>query len=546
MEKWRKAAVDFGLRPYQVDGVAQIAAAWDEGRRRVLYQLPTGGGKTSLGVFWCRESLRQPGKGRRVVWLTHRQELREQSLKELESKGLLVCDLSKTVMAKRRLAAGVASIVAPGLKGIDFGAVKPHDLLVVDEAHHAAASTWSENFLQKWPGRILGLTATPWRMSRKQGFEDLFEALVCGPGVADLASFGYLSPVRVVRVPAWSLMEGSGRDVAGDYAAGRTAEVNRPILFSDLPVRAWANSPAAGQRTIWYVPTLEAGAALCGNLNRAGFAAGFVHGAMPAAERRDLVAGFGDGRLGHLVNVAVIAEGFDCPEAGCVVIARPTRSLALYLQMVGRAMRPAPGKTVAYVLDLGQSWKENGLGHPAEPRQWSLAPRGSKDSVGEMVSKECPDCGELAPAALRECGSCGHSFGRLCPGCSRYRYESRWRLQASMCDECDLTDRANNMLVRPARYHCWDTIGEHKSALYLERVKFLVMPSRFSKGWICGLAELNGGKVRWRDGFDYEHEAQAYVESVICNLLAPQRVAAVAAGAESPGEVVREAALRVF
>ena len=106
MEKWRKAAVDFGLRPYQVDGAAQIAAAWDEGRRRVLYQLPTGGGKTALGVFWCRETLRQPGKGRRVVWLTHRQELREQSLKELESKGLLVCDLSKTVMAKRRLAAG--------------------------------------------------------------------------------------------------------------------------------------------------------------------------------------------------------------------------------------------------------------------------------------------------------------------------------------------------------------------------------------------------------------------------------------------------------
>ena len=222
-------------------------------------------------------------------------------------------------------------MVSPGLQGIGVDEVTDADLLVVDEAHHAAASSWASGFFLPWPGYELGLNATPWRMSRRQGFDHLFDHLVSGPAVESLIAGRWRCPVRLLAVPETEVIRGAGRDQSGDYSPSQTLEANRPILYGALPVQIWERSVPPGVHTIWYVPTVDAGHALTANPREAGHQAGFVYSGTPDAERRQLVGDFTAGDMLSLVNVAVVTEGFDCPEAGCVVIARPTKSLALYL-----------------------------------------------------------------------------------------------------------------------------------------------------------------------------------------------------------------------
>ena len=500
-----------GLRYYQSNGAAEIYHHWETvGNRRVLYQLATGGGKTAVAVFLAVVNMAYR-KGSRVVWLTHRQELREQSLTRLREAGALVQDLTQVPVKKRRLPAGVVTMVSPGLQGIGFDEVTEADLLVVDEAHHAAASSWATGFVEPWPGYVLGLTATPWRMSRKQGFDHLFDHLVSGPPVESLIAGGFLAPVRLLAVPESEAIRGAGRDHSGDYSPSQTVEANRPILYGTLPVQIWERSVPPGVRTVWYVPTIDAGHALTANLRAAGHSAGFVHAGTADAERRQLVADFAAGDVLSLVNVAVVTEGFDCPEAGCVVIARPTKSLALYLQMVGRAMRPAEGKELAYVLDLGMSWQEKGIGHPTDFRTWSLQARSKSEEEGEEIAKSCPECGTVAPAAVRECRECGHDFGQFCEGCSRFRYEKRWSYGKPICDECELSRVGAVVRMREQAYNPWHEAASGTVWLEVMGHKFLVTSSRFGTGWVAGYVKRDGS-VKWRGPYADRPLAQAYVD----------------------------------
>lgn len=502
-----------GLRYYQCNGVEEIFLNWElGGKRRVLYQLATGGGKTAVGVFLAVVNMAYR-KGSRVVWLTHRQELREQSLGRLRAAGAQVQDLTQVPVKKRRLPAGMVTMVSPGLQGISFEEVTDADLLVVDEAHHAAASSWAGGFVQPWPGYVLGLTATPWRMSKKQGFDHLFDHLVSGPAVESLVAGGWLCPVRLLAVPESEAIRGAGRDHSGDYSPSQTVEANRPILYGKLPVRIWERSVPPGVRTVWYVPTVDAGHALTANLLEAGHRAGFVHAGTPDAERRRLVADFAAGSVLSLVNVAVVTEGFDCPEAGCVVIARPTKSLALYLQMVGRAMRPAEGKELAYVLDLGMSWQEKGIGHPMDARTWSLQARSEthSDGDGDMFARECPECGTVAPAAMRQCRECGHYFGMFCEGCGRFRYERRWSFGKDICDECELSRVGGIVRLRERAHNPWRESASGTAWLEVLGHQFLVASSRYGAGWVAGYVRRDGS-VKWRGPYPDRLLAQAYVE----------------------------------
>ena len=431
--------------------MSAIQNAMTEGHRRILYALPTGAGKTLIAIRVVRDHLIAHGASQ-VVWLTHRGELRQQSLARVQAAGIDAVDATQVRPAQRRLTPGAVTILTPNLTRIQdlVATATDADLLVVDEAHHGAALSWSSRVIGPWPGRVLGVTATPWRMSKRQGLDNVFDVLLCGPAIRELTDMEYLSPFTILS-PAGLVIKGAGRDYSGDYSPQAIEKANT-ALFSDLPVRVWQDH-AADRQTIWYAPTVGSAKSITDRLIERGHTAAVIHANTPTDQRGQRIQDFRNGDLQHLVNVAVLAEGFDVPDADCVVVLRTTRSKVLYLQMVGRALRPQPGKH-ALILDLGRSWAEPGVGHPLDDHDWTLAPRGD---IREAAPPEghCQGCGAANSAAARTCQRCKAPLGKTCQGCGQFRYAKRWRdlVRDRHCIDCELgsrVTRVNMASVSPA------------------------------------------------------------------------------------------------
>ena len=162
-------------------------------------------------------------------------------------------------------------------------------------------------------------------------------------------------------------------------------------------------------------------------------------GDTPDTERADLISRFKDGGIRVLINVAVATEGFDLPDAACVVLSRPTMSLSLYLQMVGRGLRPKPDGSDCVILDMAGNSFRHGL--PEEDREWSLKPRGATPP-GEYPVSRCPVCEAVSPTASHYCRNCGEPFGEECRRCGAWRTMARWSRKTACGDAhelvCDL------------------------------------------------------------------------------------------------------------
>ena len=505
------------LRPFQSEDVAKILAAFDR-VDRVLYVLPTGGGKTEVAIEVLARNLASQ-RDSRVVWLTHRQELREQSQERIEGAGVSVVDLTDTSPPKRRLLLGGVAIVSPGMRTAhqQIEQATARDLLIVDEAHHSVANSWDRNFIRPWPGRVLGVTATPWRMSRKEGFDHLYQELVCGPSVRELIDQGYLCDFNLV-TPVEEVIKGLGRGPDGDYSVAETEAANSPVFYTELAIKVWKDKASHSHRTIWYTLSVDSAEALTRNLKSQGYQADMVHAKTPAELRRRIIAGFDSGDLEHLVNVAIVTEGFDCPDADCVVVLRPTKSLALYRQMVGRALRPKPGKR-AMILDLGRVSMERGVGHPADDYPWSLGLRGSAED-GVAPIRWCQDCEVVNPGAARHCVSCGVPFGQDCEGCGRWRFYLHWEDPDTdvLCRSCQLGLLVDHVITQEDLPGDWKA-NPANDVLWHDSKNCLVMLSRREpRSWVVGFRRHGGGgRMTWFDGyasFREAHEAaQVYVRS---------------------------------
>ena len=311
------------------------------------------------------------------------------------------------------------------------------DLLVIDEAHHAAAEGW-ERAMRQWPGRILGLTATPWRLSEKEGFDHLFGALFRGPRVAELQTENWLCRAQTLLPSPEKRIVGGEVDRTGEFTelGIELANQDRPNVMTAGVLDFWQKH-AVDRPTIVYAVSVKHAQNLTDVFNNAGIRAAVILGDSQREERRESINGFKDGLIKVLVNVIVATEGFDLPDASCVVIARPTMSLALYLQMVGRGLRPKDDTCL--ILDIGANSVTHGL--PEEDRVWSLSPRG-KQTEGEPPIIWCPLCETVSHAASHHCGGCGDPPGKDCGRCGKWRAWKRWEFENHCGDAhqlvCDL------------------------------------------------------------------------------------------------------------
>lgn len=351
------------LRDYQREAIDAVFQAWYDGMRRPAIVLPTGAGKTvvfSALVKEWRGSL-VPGdwyldRGKRVIILAHRDELVDQAIAKLRAvmPGVSVGKVKATdrevdadvmVCSVQTLAPNVGKLLPYAML-----AAGPIGLIITDECHHAAAASYQKIY-DAFPDALqLGVTAT---MARGDGvgLGKVWEDVVYRRSILWMISKGYLTDVRTKRIDLKELDLGGVKASRGDWQAGDLGQALMEAEADTAIARAYKEH-AGDRQGIVFTPTVQTAWAACQKLNSAGIAAYAVSSETPREARQTAYEEFRTGRAQVLVNCMVLTEGFDAPWAEVAVIARPTQSAPLYTQMVGRVLRPWPGKKEALVLDL--------------------------------------------------------------------------------------------------------------------------------------------------------------------------------------------------
>ena len=363
------------LRGYQIDMVWHVLDCWTR-HGSVLVQMPTGTGKTAVLASLVNEQLKMKNEkpGCRVWIVAHRRELVEQIEETVARYGI----------SKENGRLKVLSIQWLSRHWEDVEGERP-SLIVIDEAHHALADTYKELWLRCPNAKKLGMTATPCRLKGK-GFSDLFEVLITSDSIADFIHQGWLSAFDYVSIRLDSreqrLVDGlQKRGADGDFQVKEmNAVLNKRPSIERLyeSVRQYAD----GKKGIVYAISIDHARNIAGYYKEHGMNAVPIDSRTPAKERKRLVEDFRQGRIQVLVNVDVFSEGFDCPDVEFVQMARPTLSLAKYLQQVGRGLRKVEGKESCMLIDNVGLYRLFGL--PMADRDWQAMFEGRLAGKGNI------------------------------------------------------------------------------------------------------------------------------------------------------------------
>jgi superfamily II DNA or RNA helicase len=417
------------LRPYQTAVVRETSSHYQQGILGVLLQMATGAGKTRTAAYIVEK---YTSTGRQVLWLVHREELLMQAALVFAEQGIrhcLVCSTSSERAIKaqefrefgRSYIEHGAKVVIASIQTIvrrlDMADWLQPSQIVADECHLSLAVSWRK-VLGHWPrARLLGLTATPTRLDR-QSFSradgGLYDVMVQGPTVAELIDWGNLAQYDAYR-PNVQLLEGVAdlsKIKGGDYDAHELEkELDAPRIYGD--VVAHYREHSHGKPAIAFCPTVASAEKFAEAFRAAGYRAIALDGQTDDAVRRQSLLKLGTGEIDVVTSVSILVEGTDVPFATTAILLRKTQSLALYLQAVGRVLRPHPDKPKAIILDCVGVIGMHGLPH--WDREWSLAPqdkkrkRAANDNLPEVPVTVCPMCHRYhEPAPV--CPHCEHVY----------------------------------------------------------------------------------------------------------------------------------------
>lgn len=415
-------------RPYQAGMIDGVYNAWAGGNRDVLGVLPTGGGKSIIVSNIATQDAKTPGQN---AIIAHRQELVGQMAMHIAR-----AEIRHRILAPKNVVAFIAaqqreefgrSYVDPNasttVAGVDTLISRKDELRqwayqvkrwTIDEAHHVLrANKWGKA-VEMFPNAFgLGVTATPQRADG-QGLgiasDGVFSQMVLGPTMRELINIGALTDYEIA-IDSRSDFNVDGLKItdSGDFSGKQMREAAHASHIVGDVVAEYIKH-AYGQPGITFAPDVQTATEIAQNYNTHGIPAAVISAKTPEAIRIDAIKRFRNGLLWQLVNVDLFGEGFDLPALRVVSMARPTASLAVFLQQFGRVLRPMPGKKYGLVIDHVSNWKRHGL--PDRARSWSLdaADRRGKKSTDpdEIPVRECSNCHRGYEAIYRACPYCGH------------------------------------------------------------------------------------------------------------------------------------------
>jgi DNA repair protein RadD len=392
-----KALDGNGLRPYQADAIARVQDAVTRGVRRLMLQAATGAGKTMIAAAITADFRAQR---KRVLFVVPAVELVDQTLEKffhegLRDVGVIQAAHWKTDWSKPIQVASVQTLMRRELPLAD--------LVFIDEAHR-----WFD-FYRRWflnpqwsDVPFIGLSATPWT----RGLGAYYQKLIVAATTQNLIDAGYLSPFRTF-APAHPDLK-SVRTLAGDYHEGDLSEVlDRPPLVADV-VSTWLKY-GVGRPTLCFAVNRLHAQHITDQFAEQGVRAGYVDCYTPAPERAEIRSKFASGEFQVVCNVGVLTTGVDW-DVRCIILARPTKSEILFVQMIGRGLRPANGKDHCLILDHSDTTLR--LGFVTDIHHEHLndgKTRASRKRNGIKLPKECPQCACLRPTSTPTCPNCGHT-----------------------------------------------------------------------------------------------------------------------------------------
>jgi DNA repair protein RadD len=396
------------LRVYQNDVLAEVDQVIGAGKRRPIVVAPTGAGKTIIAAAIIKAAV---SKTQRVLVLAHTREIIKQTSEKLFAHEIPHGIIQAGFMTRPDESVQVASVQTLWARAMRTNRMElpAADLLIVDEAHHCPANTYRK-IVDAYPGAVLiGLTATPCRGDGR-GLGCIFDTIIECPQVAELIVQKYLVKTRVY-APAEPDLRGV-ETRQGDYVESQLADrLDRAGLIGDI-VTHW-HKHSERRKTVCFAVNVAHSLHIRDEFIRSGVRAEHVDGGIPKPERDAVLARLASGKTEIVTNCMVLTEGWDMPEVSCCILARPTRKMGLYRQMVGRVLRPAPGKVNAIVLDHSGAVFRHGF---VEDRvDWTLDPEKRSESPTHAARLrsgyssrllECTQCGSIriAGEACQHCG----------------------------------------------------------------------------------------------------------------------------------------------
>jgi superfamily II DNA or RNA helicase len=405
-------------REYQTAAIDAVFAAWGDGMKRPAIVLPTGAGKTVVFAHLIQQFRRRgdyqwgppgsPQPGTRVIVLVHRDELADQAMAKIRAiapdlsvgkvkaldnelhADVMVCSV-QTLNSGRSQARMGDMIVAQHSAG-RIG------LIITDECHHAAAASYKKVY-DAFPDALnLGVTATMAR-GDKVGLGSTWDEVVYERSPLWMMSKGYLTGVKAVQVDVAGLDMSGVKSSRGDFQAGDLGDAMEAAGADKVIATAYKEH--AGDRPgVVFTPTVATATATADEMNAAGIRTEVISGETPRDERLGIFERFRTGETQVLANCMVLTEGFDAPWASCAVIARPTQSQPLYVQMVGRVLRPFPGKTDALVLDVVGASASNKLRTLIDLEPGVVRSMKPFETLEEAVVREAEATGPALPGSI--------------------------------------------------------------------------------------------------------------------------------------------------
>ena len=383
------------LRPYQNQLANDIRGAFGSGANRPLAVSPTGSGKTVLFSYITSQVLK---RGSRVIIVAHRREILDQISATLKRVGVPhgFIQAGKSASTQPAMVASIQTLA----RRLDT--IPAPDLVIIDEAHHSVSKSYVQMFAA-WPtAKFIGVTATPERLDGK-GLGAMFDRMVMGPSVQWLIDNGFLAQ-PVYYAPREAVDLSQVHTVAGDFDRSEAEEiVDTPRITGDAVTHyvRFCNR----QRAVAFCISVAHAQHVADIFNSCGIPAASIDGTLDPEVRKQRVEDLTAGKILVLTSCELISEGFDLPAVNAAILLRPTHSLSMHLQQVGRALRPYPGKTNAIILDHVGNCLRHGLAE--QERDWDLGGREKRLKKSSLVeTKQCSKCFAIfAGTVCPQCGS---------------------------------------------------------------------------------------------------------------------------------------------